>query len=157
MRYDSETLRRRFGNWGNHSRYPHSDWQHEVAENNTRLGYWEWVASLLQQEAADFVAAFESITPEDADRLLSLGDQFLEDWSEDAVQNGKRDSDYEQRINEWRQIRPLLAAAPKMLKSLLAVIEAGRITDLPPVLYCAEIARTAIASIRPQQTPSQSE
>ena len=31
--------------WGEDARYPVSDWQHEVAEGDTRMGYWEWVAA----------------------------------------------------------------------------------------------------------------
>lgn len=29
--------------WSEDSDYPVADWQHEVAEDNTRLGYWDWV------------------------------------------------------------------------------------------------------------------
>ncbi len=29
--------------WGEDAKYPVSDWQLEVANNNTRLGYWDWV------------------------------------------------------------------------------------------------------------------
>jgi len=41
--------------WGNDPCYPRADWQHEVAENNTSLGYWEWVDA--QREAAQGEAA----------------------------------------------------------------------------------------------------
>lgn len=154
MAYESEVLRKRFGNWGDHSRHPHSDWQHEVAENNTRLGYWEWVASLLDQEVADFQAMYETTTIETADRLLGLGHEFLDDWAQDAVQNGKADSDYEKRIQEWREIRPLLAGAPTLLKALLAIIEAGCMSDQSRAVYCAEIARNALAEIAAKSSPA---
>jgi hypothetical protein len=147
MSFDSEALRNHFGNWGNHSSYPHEEWQLEVAADDTRLGYWEWVAAQLRQEVTDFVATLDSVTAEDVDRLLGLGDQFLEDWAVDAVQNGKRDSEYEQRMEEWRRTRPLLAGAPKLLKALTAVIEAGRTSQEPRALYCAEIAWNALAQI----------
>jgi hypothetical protein len=153
MAHESEVLREHFGNWGDHSRHPPSDWQHEVTENNTRLGYWEWVASLLDQEVADFRALFETMTAEVADRLLGLGDEFLDDWAQDAVQNGKADPDYETRIQEWRQIRPLLAGAPTLLKALLAIIEAARTSDQPRAVYCAEIARNALAEIAAKSSP----
>jgi hypothetical protein len=52
------------------------------------------------------------------DRLLGLGDQFLEDCAEGAVQGGKRDEDYEQRFAEWSVIRPLLLSAPALLRAL---------------------------------------
>lgn len=39
-------LVQKFGSWGQDSCYPRSDWQYEVANNDTNLGYWGW---LLQQ------------------------------------------------------------------------------------------------------------
>ncbi len=35
------------GYWEGHPDHPISDWQYLVANNDTRLGYWEWVASQL--------------------------------------------------------------------------------------------------------------
>lgn len=61
----------------------------------------------------------------DADRLLQLADQFLDDWAEDAVQSGIRDPDYEERMDEWNAIRPLLAHAP----AFLAALEAQELAD----------------------------
>jgi hypothetical protein len=29
--------------WSEDTKYPRSDWKHEVAEGNTNLGYWDWV------------------------------------------------------------------------------------------------------------------
>jgi hypothetical protein len=37
------------GAWGEHSDLPVEDWQHEVANGDTRLGYWEWVAVQLDE------------------------------------------------------------------------------------------------------------
>jgi hypothetical protein len=31
------------GHWGEHPDYGLSEWQAEVVEDSTRLGYWEWV------------------------------------------------------------------------------------------------------------------
>jgi hypothetical protein len=31
--------------WGKHPTFPPEDWQYQVGEGDTRLGYWEWVAS----------------------------------------------------------------------------------------------------------------
>ena len=33
------------GEWGEHPKYPSSDWKYEVSNGDTRLGYWEWVGS----------------------------------------------------------------------------------------------------------------
>jgi hypothetical protein len=39
MNITADELHERFGHWGEHEQYPLVDWQHEVTENNTRLGY----------------------------------------------------------------------------------------------------------------------
>jgi hypothetical protein len=49
---------------------------------------------------------------------LQLGDDFLSEWADRAVQSGERDADYEGRIEEWRRIRPLLQTAPSILQAL---------------------------------------
>lgn len=36
-----------FGHWGEHPDHPVSDWQAEVSNDETRLGYWYWVESKL--------------------------------------------------------------------------------------------------------------
>lgn len=30
------------GGWSDHPHYDFEDWQYEVANNDTRIGYWEW-------------------------------------------------------------------------------------------------------------------
>lgn len=37
--------------WDEDEDYPVQDWQHEVAEDNTRAGYWDWVASQKELHA----------------------------------------------------------------------------------------------------------
>ena len=32
-----------YGHWGSHPDFPISDWQDEVSNDETRLGYWYWV------------------------------------------------------------------------------------------------------------------
>ena len=41
------------GFWRSHPDYPVTDWQYEVANNDTRLGYWEWVVSTKEMEVDD--------------------------------------------------------------------------------------------------------
>jgi hypothetical protein len=41
------------GHWGKHDAHPVQDWQHEVANDDTRLGYWEWVANNLDAAESD--------------------------------------------------------------------------------------------------------
>ncbi|MGX1201105.1 hypothetical protein [Marinobacter sp. MBR-105] len=37
--------------WGSDPQFPVADWQQEVANDDTRLGYWDWVQ--VQREQAD--------------------------------------------------------------------------------------------------------
>lgn len=53
----------------------------------------------------------------DADRILGLSDQFLEDWAGSK----KNDTDYIERRQEYDAIRPLLVAAPLLLTVLKKV------------------------------------
>jgi hypothetical protein len=43
--------------WDNDKQFPVEDWRYEVANNDTRLGYLEWLKHMRQQAAedADFV------------------------------------------------------------------------------------------------------
>lgn len=41
------------GLWGECERYPKSDWISETVNNYTVLGYWDWVASRIEQEEDD--------------------------------------------------------------------------------------------------------
>jgi hypothetical protein len=54
-------------------------------------------------------------TTADADRLLGLADQFLEDWE---TNEGKHDPECRERRAEWDAIRPLLVRAPRLLAAL---------------------------------------
>ena len=36
--------------WEDHPRYESSDWRREVADENTRAGYWAWVKNQLAEE-----------------------------------------------------------------------------------------------------------
>ena len=38
------------GHWSEHPDLPLADWRHEVQEDSTRLGYWEWVYKQLLME-----------------------------------------------------------------------------------------------------------
>jgi hypothetical protein len=67
------------------------------------------------------IEAQKEFTTNDADRLLGLADQFLEDW-EDNV--GKDDPEYAARRAEWDAIRPQLASAPKLMSALRQAVAA---------------------------------
>lgn len=36
------------GVWGEHPDHPRSDWRYEVANGDTSLGYWQWVARNME-------------------------------------------------------------------------------------------------------------
>jgi hypothetical protein len=38
------------GNWSQHPRFPVSDWQYEVTNDTTRLGYWDWVVAKIEED-----------------------------------------------------------------------------------------------------------
>lgn len=42
-RLTPEGLIESYGYWGQHPEFPVSDWEYEVANDNTRRGYWQWV------------------------------------------------------------------------------------------------------------------
>jgi hypothetical protein len=39
--------------WDEHAEYPVSDWQAEVADNDTRASYWDWVLSQKESREND--------------------------------------------------------------------------------------------------------
>lgn len=48
-----EELRERYGQFGEHPRYPVEDWKYEIQNDDTRRGYWEWVAASIERDADD--------------------------------------------------------------------------------------------------------
>jgi hypothetical protein len=98
----------------------------------------------------------QNFTVEDADRLLGLADQFLEDWESGEA---KSDPECTERRSEWDSIRPVPANAPRLLTILQdALLQSGYgITapiperdryGVPAWIYSA---REVIATIRGQQ------
>lgn len=47
----TEKLRRQYGPHGQHPYWERTDWCAEAAQNNTQLGYWEWVVHRLEENA----------------------------------------------------------------------------------------------------------
>jgi hypothetical protein len=48
--YVDSIMKKNGGYWGDHPNYPSDEWQDEIANGDTRLGYWEWVAKQLDSE-----------------------------------------------------------------------------------------------------------
>jgi hypothetical protein len=36
--------------WGSYFKYPRYDWQAEVVNDDTQLGYWDWVMHKIEKE-----------------------------------------------------------------------------------------------------------
>ena len=50
MADETEKLRREYGSGGDHPDWPRTEWQLEVGNLDTQLGYWEWVVHRVQSE-----------------------------------------------------------------------------------------------------------
>jgi hypothetical protein len=64
--------------WDDHPDYPSEDWQHEVENGDTRRGYWDWVASKLEQ------AAEEGNEADDAEAFADL--PLVQKWCTDDAE-----------------------------------------------------------------------
>lgn len=51
MTQSADELRNQYGIWGSHPDYPVGTWKDEVAADETRQGYWAWVAKMLAMDA----------------------------------------------------------------------------------------------------------
>lgn len=40
--------RQHYNVWGSNPDYPVADWQYEVANDDTRAGYWDWVRGKIE-------------------------------------------------------------------------------------------------------------
>ena len=95
--------------------------------------------------------AITAFTTQDADRLLGLADQFLEDWEQSE---GKDDPECIERRAEWNAIRPLLVAAPALFsryEDMAEIVEAYLVhKDVSDAAFAAELKAhvTLIAEIR---------
>lgn len=46
----AEELSDEFGHWSEHPKYPLSDWKTAIANDETRDGYWDWVANSAEND-----------------------------------------------------------------------------------------------------------
>lgn len=56
MGYEAEGAaleREHGGHWGAHPEHPVEDWRFEVANDDTRLGYWPWVAQKIEESSGE--------------------------------------------------------------------------------------------------------
>lgn len=50
----AEELSEEFGYWAEHPKYSISAWKYEVENNDTRNGYWDWVANCIENDEPEF-------------------------------------------------------------------------------------------------------
>lgn len=50
--------------WGSDADFPVADWQYEVANDDTRLGYWEWVDAQREARGAGFYEEVDLLSGE---------------------------------------------------------------------------------------------
>lgn len=48
-----EGLQQRYGFHGQHADHPRSDWKYEVENDDTQLGYWEWLVHQMEANGED--------------------------------------------------------------------------------------------------------
>jgi hypothetical protein len=52
MTNEARALAETFGGiWAEHPRYPVEAWRYDVAEDNTRASYWDWVLAAIEAAA----------------------------------------------------------------------------------------------------------
>lgn len=76
------------GYWGGHPGHPVADWQYEVGNDDTRRGYWGWVAAQLDlddtsEHVRDLVEAQDSVW--DTHAAVDL-----ESWQHEVEDNDTR-------------------------------------------------------------------
>lgn len=49
MNQEEELREKHGGFWGEHPEFPVVDWKYDVDNGDTRLGYWAWVASRIEE------------------------------------------------------------------------------------------------------------
>jgi hypothetical protein len=64
MEESPDQLREQFGHSGGHPVHSVSEWKKKVQADNTRLGYREWVATLLEaEEKPETISATDDAAP----------------------------------------------------------------------------------------------
>lgn len=82
--------------WAEVRRFPHHDWQAEVANGDTRLGYMRWVVGQCESNGIDYTLADEAdLGSEDFPRAPMEGEDY-DNWC-DEVEN----LDTRQGLDAW--------------------------------------------------------
>ena len=49
--HDVEEYIKKYGYWSVHPDHPLEDWRYEIANDDTRQGYWQWVKGRLEEKS----------------------------------------------------------------------------------------------------------
>src|SRR3546814_15310909 len=78
------------GPWSRRAGHPLADWKFEIANDDTRLDYLDWIAAREVNEAGDTVPRAKAVSPDLPQLYLHLyhgrkdPDESLEDWGSDG-------------------------------------------------------------------------
>lgn len=93
------------------------------AFDNARNDLAAYDAQQAVQPTCDPIAPGETIG-ETVDRVLCMADQFLEDWRESVDDDTARDSDLDEREQEWETVRPLILQRVNAHDALVSALQA---------------------------------
>lgn len=80
---------------GEHPMHPRTDWRYEVANEDTLVGYWDWVAHKIAEDANDFSHKQESDTLNDSGASKKMIVRKIT-----IVVRGNTEQDVEEAFNE---------------------------------------------------------
>ncbi len=78
------------GPWSRRAGHPLADWKYEISNDDTRLGYLDWIAAREANETGDTMPRAEAVAPDVPQLYLHLyhgrkdPDENLEDWGSDG-------------------------------------------------------------------------
>lgn len=97
--------------WDKHKDYPRSDWQHEVRDDNTVLGYHDWVRHQLESAAGDSSPTSKTSPSEPPLGHGRVPERSLDDQRRDEIEhiysNGDWADDHDVEANDgWETVQP---------------------------------------------------
>jgi len=113
--------------WGNHPDFPVEDWQYEVANNDTRLGYQDWLESRLELESEDKTNPVFVLSLEQAKQVLLIFND-AERWYKEIPDLVEEDFDpgtFDQWESNWAVMERLEQQLRQFIDPTLAPATAG--------------------------------
>ncbi|WP_019025420.1 MULTISPECIES: hypothetical protein [unclassified Thioalkalivibrio] len=90
------------GYWSEHPDFPLADWRHEIANDDTRQSYWDWVVSKSEEggKKARILITLQ-LDYELNGELPPLASELAESTIEREIENGGFTGDTAMFINAW--------------------------------------------------------